>query len=153
MIYSDRNLSKRIERTEAHVNASFIESRAKLSPKSGAEWIEVAGAYAMFDGAHSPCTQTFGLGMFEEVTSAELEEIEILGSRGRKVLFLMLNFILHVKKVATWLSWQRRQEVSHRETPKKISSASLIPDQNGSFFLHRTKKRNSKDTDLSLAFF
>lgn len=76
MIYSDQILSKRLERTEACANVSFIESRAKLSPESGAEWIEVAGAYAMFDGVHSPCTQTFGLGMFGEVTSADLEAIE-----------------------------------------------------------------------------
>jgi GNAT superfamily N-acetyltransferase len=31
----------------------------------------------MFDGVESPCTQTFGLGVFEEVTGAELDEIEV----------------------------------------------------------------------------
>ena len=30
----------------------------------------------MFDGVESPCTQTFGLGMFEETTGEHLDEIE-----------------------------------------------------------------------------
>jgi hypothetical protein len=30
----------------------------------------------MFDGVESPCTQTFGLGMFDEITSEHLDEIE-----------------------------------------------------------------------------
>jgi GNAT superfamily N-acetyltransferase len=76
MIYSDRNLAQKLERTEARSNASFVETRAKLSPESGAEWIEVAGAYAMFDGIESPLTQTFGLGVFDEITNAELEKLE-----------------------------------------------------------------------------
>jgi hypothetical protein len=44
MIYSDRNLSQKLERTEARSNAAFVEARARLMPESGAEWIEVAGA-------------------------------------------------------------------------------------------------------------
>lgn len=76
IIFSDRELSKRIERSEARFNAAFVESRAKLFPQSGAQWIEVAGAYALFDGPQSPCTQTFALGLFQEATSADLDEIE-----------------------------------------------------------------------------
>lgn len=76
MIFSDRNLSQKLERTESRSNASFVEARAKLSPDIGAEWIEVAGAYAMFDGAESPLTQTFGLGVFDEITDKELDELE-----------------------------------------------------------------------------
>ena len=76
MIYSDRNLSQSLERTEARANASFVETRARLEPASGAEWIEVAGAYAMFDGIESPCTQTFGLGMFDAVTESDMERLE-----------------------------------------------------------------------------
>jgi hypothetical protein len=30
----------------------------------------------MYDGASSPVTQTFGLGLFQPITSSELEEIE-----------------------------------------------------------------------------
>lgn len=76
MIFSDRNLSQKLERTEASSNAAFVEARAKLFPESGAEWIEVAGAYAMFDGIGSPITQTFGLGIFDEITDAELDKLE-----------------------------------------------------------------------------
>jgi len=76
MIYSDKNLAQKLERTEARSNADFVETRAKMFPESGAEWIEVGGAYAMFDGAESPLTQTFGLGVFDEITDAEFEKLE-----------------------------------------------------------------------------
>ena len=75
MIFSDLQLSQKLERTEASANAAFVESRAEISPETNAEWIEVAGTYAMFDGVESPLTQTFGLGVFEEITNAELDEI------------------------------------------------------------------------------
>ena len=76
MIFSDKNLSQKLERTEARANAAFVEARAKLSPESGAEWIEIAGTYAMFDGVNSPLTQTFGLGVFDEIGNAELDQLE-----------------------------------------------------------------------------
>ena len=75
-IFSDLALSRRLERAEAKANADFVETRAKFFPHSGACWIEVAGAYAMFDGIGSPLTQTFGLGVFEPVTDAVLDQIE-----------------------------------------------------------------------------
>lgn len=77
MIYSDKSLSQKLERTEARANADFVETRAKLEPKSGAEWINVAGTYAMFDGPESPCTQTFGLGLFDDVTGDHLDQLEM----------------------------------------------------------------------------
>ncbi len=76
MIFSDKNLAQKIERTEARSNAAFVETRAKMFPESGAQWIEVAGVYAMFDSIESHCTQTFGLGVFDEITNAELEKLE-----------------------------------------------------------------------------
>ena len=75
-LFSDLSLARRLERTEAQGNAEFVETRARVFPESGARWIEVAGAYAMYDGAASPCTQTFGLGLFQPVTSTEMEMIE-----------------------------------------------------------------------------
>ena len=75
-IFSDKTLSQKIERTEASSNAGFVESRAKLFPESGAEWIEIAGVYAMFDAIDSPTTQTFGLGLFDEITDVEMDKIE-----------------------------------------------------------------------------
>jgi GNAT superfamily N-acetyltransferase len=74
--FSDLSLSRRLERAEGRSNADFVEARAKLFPESEAEWIEVAGAYAMFDGIGSPLTQTFGLGVFDPVAQAEMERLE-----------------------------------------------------------------------------
>lgn len=76
MIYTDRNLAQKLERTEAGSNAGFVEARARMFPASDAEWTEIGGAYAMFDGAESPLTQTFGLGVFDEITDAEMGKIE-----------------------------------------------------------------------------
>jgi hypothetical protein len=73
---TDLALSRRLERTEAFGCADFVETRARLQPESRAGWLEVAGAYAMFDGVESPITQTFGLGVFEPVTPTALDEIE-----------------------------------------------------------------------------
>ncbi|MFN6962972.1 MAG: GNAT family N-acetyltransferase [Pyrinomonadaceae bacterium] len=86
MIYVDRALSQKLERTEARSNADFVETRARLEPESGAAWKEVGGAYAMFDGVASPLTQTFGLGIFDDATDAHLDEIEAFYSdRGSDV--------------------------------------------------------------------
>lgn len=76
LLFSDRSLARRLERTEARGNANYVETRARLFPDSGAGWIEVAGAYAMYDGVASPVTQTFGLGLEQKVTSADMEVLE-----------------------------------------------------------------------------
>lgn len=76
MIYVDRELSQKLERAEARANAGFVETRARLAPDSGACWIEVGGAYAMFDGVESPCTQTFGLGLFDEIGGEHFDRLE-----------------------------------------------------------------------------
>lgn len=75
MIYADHHLAQRLERAEARSNAAFVETRAQLEPHSGAAWLEVAGAYALFDGPDSPLTQTFGLGLFGPVSSTELQQL------------------------------------------------------------------------------
>jgi len=75
-IFSDLALARRLERAEGQSNADFVIARKKAFPDSGAEWIEVAGTYAMFDGVTSPLTQTFGLGLFETVTNNDLEHLE-----------------------------------------------------------------------------
>ena len=75
-IFSDLDLARRLERAEACSNARFVEARARVFPESGARWIEVAGTYAMYDGVSSPVTQTFGLGLFQPITSIELGVIE-----------------------------------------------------------------------------
>src|SRR4051812_16745858 len=75
-LFSDLALSRRLERAEARANAEFVEARAKIFPASGGAWVEVAGAYAMYDGPTSPCTQTFGLGLFQPPTTADMEKLE-----------------------------------------------------------------------------
>src|SRR5262245_47533033 len=74
--FCDLELARRLERAEGHANARFVEARARVSPRSGACWIEVNGAAAMFDGVTSPVSQTFGLGLASEVTAEELERLE-----------------------------------------------------------------------------
>ena len=87
MHFSDLVLSKRLERAEGHSCRQYAEARRRLFPDSGAEWIECAGAYAVFDGIESPVTQTFGLALFEELTPASLDVIEgFFLDRGAPVL-------------------------------------------------------------------
>ncbi len=87
MYFSDLALSKRLERAEGHACVQFAEARRRLFPKSGAEWIECAGAYAVFDGIESPVTQTFGLAIFEDLNPASLDVIErFFLDRGAPVL-------------------------------------------------------------------
>ena len=75
-LFSDLALARRLERAEGWSCADFVETRAKVFPESGAQWIEVAGTYAMYDGVKSPLTQTFGLGLFETIAQPEMERIE-----------------------------------------------------------------------------
>ncbi|MCU1273589.1 MAG: hypothetical protein JWO48_1020 [Bryobacterales bacterium] len=75
-VLADLSLARRLERAEGLANARFVEAHARLVPGSGAQWIEVAGAYAMYDGVRSPSTQTFGLGLFEKTAATEMEKLE-----------------------------------------------------------------------------
>jgi hypothetical protein len=84
--FVDLALSRRLERAEARSNRDFVEARAALQPQSGACWIEVAGAYAMYDGVASPCTQTFGLGVFDKPSDADMALLEdFFAKRGAAV--------------------------------------------------------------------
>lgn len=83
---TDLALSRRLERAEGMANAAFVESRAANEPALGATWIDVGGAYAMFDGVGSPLTQSFGLGLFSSPSSADFETLEdFFLSRGAEV--------------------------------------------------------------------
>jgi hypothetical protein len=72
----DMALARRLERAEAMANAAAVDARRELQPQIGADRIDVAGTYAMFDGPASPLTQTFGLGLFESFLDREFEEVE-----------------------------------------------------------------------------
>src|SRR5215831_14256747 len=87
MHFSDLALSKRLERAEGHACVQYAKARRRLFPDSGAEWMECAGTYAVFDGIESPVTQTFGLALFEELSPAALDVIEhFFIDRGAPVL-------------------------------------------------------------------
>jgi hypothetical protein len=73
---SDLELSRRLERAEGSACVQFAEARRRLFPESDSTWMECSGAWAVFDGVGSPVTQTFGLGLFEEITPASLDIIE-----------------------------------------------------------------------------
>jgi GNAT superfamily N-acetyltransferase len=84
--FADIELARRLERTEAQGSVNFIEARVKAFPKMGAQWIEVAGAYAMLDAPGSPASQTFGLGVFQSITSEDLDKLEhFFQSKGAEV--------------------------------------------------------------------
>ena len=72
----DLELARKLERAEAMANAAAVEARQKVQPELGAEWIEVAGAYAMYDGPDAPTTQTFGIGLFDRFHDREFERVE-----------------------------------------------------------------------------
>jgi hypothetical protein len=87
MVFSDLDLSRQLERAEGQACLEFAKARSRLHPSSGASWIECAGAYAVFDGVDSPVTQTFGLGLFEQLSPTSLDEIErFFLDRGAAVL-------------------------------------------------------------------
>jgi len=87
MLFADLALARRLERAEGHACAQFAAARRRLFPESGAEWMECAGAYVVFDGVDSPVTQTFGLGIFEDLREASLDVIErFFLDRGAKVM-------------------------------------------------------------------
>jgi hypothetical protein len=73
---TDIQLARRLEGTEAAANIAFVEARARLAPEVGAAHTRVAGVSAMFDGPDSPLTQTFGLGVFDELDGAAYEALE-----------------------------------------------------------------------------
>ena len=74
--FAGLDLARRLERAEGDACVKFTEAHRRVLPDSGAEWIECAGAYAAFNGAGSPVTQTFGLGVFEPITPGILDRLE-----------------------------------------------------------------------------
>src|SRR4051794_1867412 len=76
MIFADRELAKRLEAAEGYGCAEFADARRRLDPHSSAAWMKCAGTTVVFDGADSPITQTFGLGMYEAPSSETLDVIE-----------------------------------------------------------------------------
>jgi GNAT superfamily N-acetyltransferase len=69
-------LSRRLEAAEGFACEQFAVARVRLFPNCDSAWMHCAGATAVFDGIDSPITQSFGLGMQEELTATHLDEME-----------------------------------------------------------------------------
>ena len=76
MPFADLSLARRLERAEGYACVQFAAARKRLFPDSTSAWMESAGAYLTFDGIEAPTTQTFGLGIFAELTPAVLADAE-----------------------------------------------------------------------------
>jgi GNAT superfamily N-acetyltransferase len=76
MIFANRELAQRLESAEGFACVQFAAARKKVFPECDSAWMRCAGADVVFDGVDAPTTQTFGLGVFEELTPAALDEIE-----------------------------------------------------------------------------
>lgn len=86
-LFMDAEVSRRIERAEAAVNASFIDARARLYPGVDVTWTSVGGTYLLFDGVGSQMTQTFGLGLWDAADSEHLSSVEaFFAQRGADVV-------------------------------------------------------------------
>jgi GNAT superfamily N-acetyltransferase len=72
----DQALAVRLEAAEGATSCRFVTARRALDPGGGAEWLEVDGAHAIYDGPGSPLNQSFGLGMRSAVTDGTLEALE-----------------------------------------------------------------------------
>ena len=87
MIFANLDLAKRLEAAEAFACAQFAEARKRLDPASTSAWMKCVGVTVVFDGVDAPTTQTFGLGLFEPLTPAALDEIEqFFRERGAEVM-------------------------------------------------------------------
>jgi GNAT superfamily N-acetyltransferase len=85
-LFMDLELARKLESAEGHVSLGFAEARSALCAGVAAA-IEREGVTAIFDGAGSPLTQTFGLGMQAPVTAPLLDELEsFFVSRGAEVM-------------------------------------------------------------------
>ena len=126
MLFCDLALSRRLEGAEGRACVQFAEARRRLFPDSGAEWIEYAGAYAVFDAIGSPVTQTFGLGLFAELTAATLDAIErFFLDRGSHVHH-EVSPLAGVSALDLLCARQYRPiEISPRGTPKTGQSGTL----------------------------
>lgn len=128
--FADLALSQRLERAEGHANRRFVEARARLFPDRGAQWIDVAGTYAMFDGVGSPLTQTFGLGLFTGVTSTDLAAIEAFFDERGSGTFHEVSPLADAATTATLLERRYRpfEFTSVMYRPLQIDSSEAATD-------------------------
>jgi GNAT superfamily N-acetyltransferase len=74
MPFNDLQLARRLERTEGYACAQFAAARKSIDPTCASTWIESAGSFLTFDGIEAPTTQSFGLGLFADLSPSVLDE-------------------------------------------------------------------------------
>ncbi len=99
----DLPLVRQLERAEATANAAFVDARAQIDQSIGATWINIANAYAMFDGIGSPLSQTFGIGLYDPFAATEFDQLEAFyDARGAPTVVEMSTFaasdVVHMLK-------------------------------------------------------
>ena len=93
MIFADRELAKRLEGAEAYSCAGFADARKRLDSACTSTWMKCAGTTVVFDGVDAPTTQTFGLGLYEQLTPEAMDEIErFFQERGAEVMHEVCPF-------------------------------------------------------------
>lgn len=139
--FADLHLARRLEQAEGGANAAFVAARARLEPAVGAARLERTGTFALFDGAESPLTQTFGLGLSGEVSDGELDALEaFFRSRGAPVaheLSPLAGVALAARLVARGYRPVEQSTVLHRPSllpgdeagPADISVRPVEPDE------------------------
>lgn len=84
--FADLPLARRLETTEGHGNAAFIDAQGRREPYTGAMRTTIAGTLVMFAGVGSPITQTFCLGIHQRPGDRDFDAIErFFTSRGSAV--------------------------------------------------------------------
>ncbi|KAB2886874.1 MAG: hypothetical protein F9K40_22040, partial [Kofleriaceae bacterium] len=74
-MFMDLAIAKRLEPTEGMIGTTYSAPRNSVTPV-GACTRDFDGTIAVFDGAESPLTQTFGLGLFRAADDELLADIE-----------------------------------------------------------------------------
>ncbi len=117
----DLELARRLERAEVLTTVAYVEARRSLRRSCGADWREIRGVHAVFDGRESPLTQSFGLGAFEPPSDAALEALEaFFAERGASTAH-------EVSALAAPVTWERLSVRGY--SPIEASTVLVRPTQ------------------------
>lgn len=76
MLFADLALARRLEAAETSISVEVVAAYQQIRPRLGATAEKIAGTTAIYTGVDSPLTQVFGLGLYEPVTDAHLDQLE-----------------------------------------------------------------------------
>jgi GNAT superfamily N-acetyltransferase len=72
----NKAMAQRLEGTEARNNIDYVHALEKLLPGSRAQFLPIAGGYAIFHVPHSPINRATGLGFSEPVSDDHMDQVE-----------------------------------------------------------------------------